>query len=76
MEIEYDYIDIHDMEMRKLPCLPFSMEDVNTAILFKRSEKHMIIKNEILFQSIYGKYWKKIDYIHPLRWDDYDMGYD
>ena len=56
MEKEYDYIDIHDMEMRKLPCLPFSMEDVNTAILFKRSEKHMIIKNEILFQSIYGKY--------------------
>ena len=56
MEIECDYIDIHDMEMRKLPCLPFSMEVVDTAILFELSEKHMIIKNEILFQSIYGKY--------------------
>ena len=56
MELEYDDIDIHDMEMRKLPCLPFSMEDVNTAILFKRSEKHMIIKNKISLQSIYGKH--------------------
>ena len=46
--------DIHDIEMRKLPCLHFSMEVVITAILFVLIYKYMILRNGILFQPIYG----------------------